>query len=250
MSYTRTTRIDEVAVIALERGKVNALNPSVIRELAGRLDEVEGDDAVRALVLTGSGNFFTFGFDIPEFLSYPKDEFTKFLVDFTGLYRRIFLFAKPVGAGLNGHTIAGGCMLALACDRRVMALGKGKISLNEIGFGASVFAGCVEMLRARVGHATAEAVLLSGEMYDAEEALRLGLVDRTAPPERLPQAAVEEAQILGARNREAYRSIKGLLRGPVAEEIERREAASIREFADIWYSDETRAMLRKIEIRR
>lgn len=141
-------------------------------------------------------------------------------------------------------------MLALACDRRVMAQGKGRISLNEIGFGASVFAGCVEMLRACVGHRTAESVLLSGEMYGAEEALRLGLVDRTAPPEELPAAAVEEARVLGGRDSHAYRSIKALLRGPVAEEIESREAESIREFADIWYSPETWAKLQKIEIRR
>jgi len=250
MSHTRTEQIDEVAVIALERGRVNALNPSVVRELDGRLEEMEKDGAVRALVLTGTGKFFTFGFDIPEFLSYSKAEFTRFLVGFTDLYRRILLFPKPVVAGLNGHTIAGGCMLALACDRRVMALGKGKISLNEIGFGASVFAGCVEMLRACVGGRTAEAVLFSGDMYAAEEALRLGLVDRTAPPEELPAAAVEEARRLGGLDGRAFRSIKTLLRGPVGEEIRRREAASIREFVEIWYSEETWAKLRKIEIRR
>jgi len=249
MSHTRITRFDEVAVLALERGKVNALDPAVVHEVSGGLDELERDDEVRALVLTGTGSFFSFGFDIPEFLSYSKEEFTRFLVDFTGLYRRIFLFPKPVVACLNGHTIAGGCMLALACDRRLMALGKSKISLNEIGFGASVFAGCVEMLRACVGHSRAEAVLFSGEMFRAEEALGLGLIDRALPPEELPAAAVEEARLLGRRAGRAYRSIKSLLRGPVAEEIERREAASIQEFAEIWYSPETWANLKKIEIR-
>ena len=249
MSHTNITRLDEVTVLTLERGKVNALNPSVVHELAARLEELERSDEVRALVLAGTGSFFTFGFDIPEFLSYPKEEFTRFLVDFTALYRRIFLFPKPVVAALNGHTIAGGCMLALACDRRLMALGKSKISLNEIGFGASVFAGCVEMLRACVGHSRAEAVLFSGEIFEANEALGLGLIDRALPLDELPAAAVEEARLLGSRDGRAYRSIKSLLRGPVAEEIERREQASIREFADIWYSEETRANLRKIEIR-
>ena len=249
MSQTRMTQIDGIAVITLERGKVNALNPDLVHELDGRLEEVRKDDDVRALVLTGTGSFFSFGFDIPEFLSYPKEEFTRFLVDFTGLYRRIFLFPKPVVAGLNGHTIAGGCMLALACDRRLMALGKSKISLNEIGFGASVFSGCVEMLRGCVGHSRAEAVLFSGEMFKAEEALGLGLVDRAVPPDQLLAAAVDEARLLGSRDSRAFLSIKKLLRGPVAEEIERREAASIREFADIWYSEETWANLRRIEIR-
>ena len=93
MSHTRTTTLDGVTVIALERGKVNALNPSVVHELDGRLDEIETNDAARALVLTGTGKFFTFGFDIQEFLSYPKAEFTRFLIG----VRRHLVFRGNLG---------------------------------------------------------------------------------------------------------------------------------------------------------
>jgi enoyl-CoA hydratase/carnithine racemase len=249
MSYVDLSQIDDVAIVALNRGKVNALNHDTVRELADQLRVLETSDGVGAVVLTGTGKFFTFGFDIPEFLAYSKPEFTKFLTDFTDLYRQIFMFPKPVVAGMNGHTIAGGCMLALACDRRVMARGKAKISLNEITFGASVFAGCAAMLRACVGQRTAEEILYSGDMYGADDALSVGLVDRVAPSDELLGVAVEEARTLASKDPTAFHSLKALLRGPIADEFERREPASVREFAEIWYSAETWENLQKIEIR-
>jgi enoyl-CoA hydratase/carnithine racemase len=249
MKSVRIARDGELAVVTLERGKVNALNHTVVRELTDVFKALEVD-ASRGVVFTGAGKFFSFGFDIPEFLGVEKQDFIAFLTDFTALYTRLFLFPKPLVAGLNGHAVAGACMLATACDRRVMARGRAKISLNEITFGASVFAGCVAMLRTWVGHRTAEEVLFTGAMYSADEARRLGLVDRVEEPERVAAAALEEARALARQDAVAFRSIKNLLRGPVAEEMRRREPASVQEFADIWYSPATWERLKKIEIRR
>ncbi len=141
-------------------------------------------------------------------------------------------------------------MIATACDVRVMASGRGKISLNEITFGASVFAGCVAMLEHCVGGRNAEKILYSGEMYDAEEARRLGLVEEVAPPEGLMARAEEQARRLAGQDAVAFASIKRLIRGPIADEVRKREADSIREFADIWYSEATWKRLEKIEIRK
>jgi enoyl-CoA hydratase/carnithine racemase len=97
------------------------------------------DADVKAVVLSGKGNFFSFGLDVPEFLQYAKDDFIRFVTKFADLYTYIFVYPKPVIAALNGHTVAGGCMLATACDYRVMVSGKARISLNEIKFGSSLF---------------------------------------------------------------------------------------------------------------
>jgi len=137
---------------------------------------------VKAIIFSGTGKFFSFGFDIPEFLSYSKDEFSRYLTKFTDLCLRLYLFLKPVVAALNGHTIAGGCMLALTSDYRIMESGKAKISLNEITFGSTVFSGIAEMLRCLVGERNAERILLTGSMYSAQEARQLGLIDETADP--------------------------------------------------------------------
>jgi enoyl-CoA hydratase len=249
MEHVKITHTPPVALVTLSRGKVNALNDAVIEELSRGFEEIQADSNVRAVILTGEGRFFSFGFDIPGFLPYSKEEFTRYLEKFTGLYTSLYLHPKPVVAALNGHAIAGGCMLASACDRRVMASGHAKISLNEVTFGASVFAGSVEMLRACVGSRNAERMLYSGAMYTAEEAAELGLVDRVTSPEHLMEAAMEEARGL-AWDGPAFRSLKGLLRGPIADRMRQREADSIREFVDIWYSAPTREKLKKIEIRR
>jgi len=239
---------DSVAVISMSRGKVNALSEQMVEELRDRFLEVRENGSVGSVVLTGRGRFFSFGFDIPEFLSYSKESFVRYLTKFTKLCADIFTFPKPVIAALNGHTIAGGCMLATACDYRIMVDGKARISLNEISFGSSVFAGSVEILRYCVGSSAAQEILYSGRMYSAEEALKIGLIDRVASLDDLSAEIAGVAGDYAARDRAAFASIKGLLRGPVCIEMAQREEASIREFVDIWYSENTWKNLQSIKI--
>ena len=237
-----------IATVVLERGKVNALNPVVVEELSATFTALEGDTEATGVVLTGRGKFFSFGFDVPEFLSYTREEFTRYLVGFTTLYRNLFIYPKPLVAALNGHAIAGGCMIALACDRAIMVEGAAKISLNEIGFGSSVFAGSTEMLQFRTGSRASD-VLYSGAMYSPAEAQAIGLVSEVVAPAALLERAGEIARDLAARRPAAFASIKSLLRKPVADAMASREAASIREFVDIWYSEPTRTNLQGITIR-
>jgi Delta3-Delta2-enoyl-CoA isomerase len=227
---------------------VNALNEQVIDELTRCLQAVAADLDVRAVILTGDGSFFSFGFDIPEFLRYSKQSFSSFLKRFTALYTYLFTYPKPVVAALNGHTVAGGCMLALASDYRIMISGKAKISLNEITFGSSVFAGSVAMLKFLVGGKNAQAVLYQGTMYSAETALNLGIVDQVSSPENLLEDARVIAKRMGGKDAAAFRSIKSLLRAPVAEEMMKEEDASVEEFVNIWYCENTWKNLQVIKI--
>ena len=239
---------DGIATITLQRGKVNALNEQLVDELHHRLERLEKDSAVRSVIFTGRGKFFSFGLDIPELYDYSRESFAEFLRKFTGLYTRLFVFPKPVIAAINGHAIAGGCMLASACDFRLMVTGKAKISLNEITFGSSVFAGSVEMLKYVVGSRNAEHVLYSGAMFTAEEAAGFGLVDKVVTEETLESEARKIAVEMAGKSPDAFRSVKMLLRGPVAKVMEASEAASIREFVDIWYSPATREKVKNIQI--
>jgi Delta3-Delta2-enoyl-CoA isomerase len=248
LDFVRLSTNDGVAEVRLKRGKVNALNERMVDEISGCLQRLAADPDVRAVILTGDGAFFSFGFDIPEFLSYSRESFADFLKRFTGLYTYLFTYPKPVLAALNGHTVAGGCMLALACDYRIMVSGKAKISLNEITFGSSVFAGSVAMLKFLVGGKNAQAVLYDGTMYSAEAALHLGIIDQVAPQEKLLEEAQDVAKRLAARDAAAFRSIKGLLRAPVAEAMVKEEGASVQEFVNIWYSENTWKNLQAIRI--
>ena len=249
MDFVELHKNGETATLMLNREPVNALNGDVLDQLRAHLKALENDRQVRAIILTGAGKFFSFGFDVPEFLSFTREQFAEFVTNFTGLYAYLFLYPKPVVAALNGHAIAGGCVLALTCDYRVMVNDKAKIALNEISFGAAVFAGIAEMLRFCVGSASAASILYSGAMYMAQEAKGFGLVDEVATEQDLLTAAAKAALDLGSKNPPAFASVKSLLRKAVAEEILRREEESIKAFIDIWYSESTWANLQNIKIR-
>jgi len=248
LSFLHVSRDGEIATAILSRGKVNALNEPMVEEITRSFEDLATDNEVKSIIFTGSGKFFSFGFDVPEFLNYSKSDFIRYLEKFTNFYTYLFLFPKPIVAALNGHTIAGGCMLATACDFRLMVTGKAKISLNEITFGSPVLAGSVEMLRYCVGSRNAQSILYSGAMYSAEEACQLGLVEQVSSEDALAEDARKVAQEFAQKDSSVFKSIKHLLRKPASEEMIKREKDAILEFVDIWYSEQTWENLKAIKI--
>ena len=248
MKFVETSIDQYIAKVILCRGKENAINEAFAEELKGCFEELAADAGVKAVVLSGKGNFFSFGFDIPEFLQYARDDFVRFVTKFADLYTYIFLFPKPVIAALNGHTVAGGCMLATACDYRIMVPGKARISLNEINFGSSLFPGSVEMLHYCVGRRNVELVAYTGAMYSAKDAKGLGLVDQVVSEKDLTESAGVVAQEFAHRYGPAFESIKMLLRYDVGEGMKRKDLLHRDEMVDIWYSEETWKQLQRIKI--
>ncbi len=248
MDFVRLSTNEGIAEARLKRGRVNALNEQAVEEIGDCFQRLAADPNIGAIIFTGDGPLFSFGFDIPEFLSYSRESFLRFLTKFTHLYTYLFTYPKPLVAALNGHAIAGGCMLALACDYRIMVSGKAKLSLNEITFGSSVFAGSVAMLKFLVGGKNAQVILYDGAMYSAETAAQLGMIDKVSSTESLMKDARELAMRLAGKDAAAFRSIKNLLRVPVAEDMARNEERSVQEFVSIWYSESTWQNLRGITI--
>ncbi|MCP4685053.1 MAG: enoyl-CoA hydratase/isomerase family protein [bacterium] len=248
MSLVKTDRQDGIATVTLTHGKVNALNEATVEELQAAFEDLREDDDIRTVVLTGNDKFFSFGLDIPDLYDYTKEGCHRFLVKFTGLYTSIFQFPKPVIASIGGHAIAGGCILAMACDYRLMVDSKAKIGLNEISFGSSIFAGSVEMLIFCCGQRNAETVLIGGQMFPAENALRLGLVDRVVSAGDFSEEVIATAVMYADKDPDAFAALKALLRSPVVDQMERCEQESIRAFNDIWYSETVRENLKGIKI--
>lgn len=249
MSHVQIQFAESIATVTLARGKVNALNLEVVRQLADAFAGLRDNTAVRGVILTGRGPFFSFGFDVPELRVLPRERFAPFVREFTTLYANLFTFPKPIVAAINGHAVAGGCMIALAADYRLMVTGKPLIGLNEVTFGAAKFAGSVEMLRHAVGGRWADRVSLLGRLYSPDEAHSMGLVDEICEPDKIPGRALAVATEYAHGDPSAYSAIKRLIRGPVGETMAAREDAAIRDFLDIWYSESTRRQLMNINIR-
>lgn len=248
MPHVHVSIDNQIATVRMERGKVHALNEGHIEQLAGAFRQLESNDSARVIILTGTDKFFSFGLDVPEIYDYSRDDCHRFLTKFTELYGHIFIYPKPVIAAINGHAIAGGCMLATACDWRIMMTGRARIALNEVTFGSTVFHSSIEVLKYLCGR-NAEIIAGLGAMYSAEEALTLGLIDERAREDGFKNKILNKAGQYMAVDAAAFRAIKNLLRRPIYDRMRAGEAESIRRFIEIWYSPSTREKLKGIQIK-
>jgi enoyl-CoA hydratase len=239
---------DGVAVLRLEHGKANAIDPELFAELDARLDEVEVSPAVRALVLTGSGGIFSAGVNLFKVRDGGADYVATFLPRLTGSLLRLFTLPLPVVAAVNGHAIAGGLVLALACDHRVMAEGAGKLGLTELLVGVPFPTAALEIVRFQAPGRTVQDLILSGRTVTGREALAMRLVDEVAPPGELLSRSLAAAAHYGRIPRPAYALSKRQLRAPAVALIERYRAAHDAEVVAAWSAAEAReAIARYLE---
>jgi enoyl-CoA hydratase len=184
-------RDDGIAVITINRpDKLNALNAAVIAELDGALADLDADPAVRALVVTGSGEkAFVAGADIAELAQATPIEARALALRGQRVFDRLERFRGPVIAAVNGFALGGGCELALACHLRIATPGS-RFGTPEVKLGLICGYAGTQRLPRLVGRGRALEILLSGEMVLAEEAFRIGLVNRLVAPDALMDETV------------------------------------------------------------
>jgi enoyl-CoA hydratase len=180
---------DRVATITVNRpDKLNALNDRVIAELGDAIDNVVGDSAVGGVILTGAGRAFVAGADISELEKHGAVSAKRLAQTGQDVFRRFEVSPKPVIAAVNGFALGGGCELAMACHIRI-ASEAAKFGQPEVKLGLIPGYGGTQRLPRLVGRGRALQLLLTGEMIDAQEAYRIGLVNRVVPAaELLPTA--------------------------------------------------------------
>jgi enoyl-CoA hydratase/carnithine racemase len=234
-----------VAIVSLDRGITNALSVECVTELAGVIEGVKTDSQARGIVLSSTNDkFFSIGFDVPQLYGLPEDDFRLFYESFNDMALGLYAMPKPTVAAITGHAIAGGCILALCCDHRLIAAGRKLMGLNEVKLGvpAPYLVDCV--LRDLVGVRHAREILALGEFYPPEEVLRLGMVDEVIAPEEVVARAVDKAEQLGAMPQLAYEIIKRNRVERVAAEVLGKWEERKRDFVNCWYSEEARERLR------
>jgi enoyl-CoA hydratase len=211
MSYEtiRHEVADGVATITLARPEVhNAMNEAMRRELTACFGDLATSDDVRAIVVTGAGErAFSAGADIREFvepLVPVRFREARRRVDFRQAMDRC---AQPIIAAIRGHTFGGGLELALACDIRI-ASRDARLGLTEVNLGIIPGGGGTQRLPRLVGRGKALELILTGARIDAEEALRIGLVERVVEPAEVVAAATELARTIAARAPVAVRYAK------------------------------------------
>lgn len=207
-----------VRLLRLDRPPANAINTEFLQELHDAVTACEEDDAVRAVVVTGTGRFFSAGLDIKEMQAKGAGELAKLGGGKDGIYR-LWRLPKPTIAMVDGHALAGGAVLMLACDFRIASRGVFKIGLTETALGLPLPNGAFQIARYALPQPCVRRVLLEAEEFDPVGAEEVGLVDEVVAQETLEARCFALARKLGAHPTAAYAYQKYLLQAEANQAI-------------------------------
>lgn len=226
--------LDGVTLVRLNRPPVNALDTPLNEAIAATFGGLEGP-----VVLTGTGRCFSAGVDLRAILDGGAEYTRRFMESLVAGFRAVFEYPAPVVAAVNGHALAGGCVIAMAADTRVMS--GGTIGITEIAVGVPFPVSAIEICRHVMGR-SATVAALGGEAASPEQALRRGWVDATVQPGELLDVAVARARALGALSPGAYESTKKQLQRPARTAIKDCSDEDVHT-VESWCSDDTRARI-------
>ena len=246
MNTINVTIKDRLALITLNRGKSNALNRELITELSDMLHNISNDDNINGVIITGREHFFSAGLDLIELYGYNEEEAKSFWHLFLDFTAKIIAFKKPMVAAINGHSPAGGCVIALACDARVMAEGKYIIGLNEVPVGIIVPESIFKLYSFWLGTGNAARSLLEGKLFSPEEALEIGLVDELVNPDSIMTAAERKIRKYMALEPNTWQQSKLNIRKELIEATSADQAETLEAMLKQWWAPSTRGILKMI----
>lgn len=249
MSLVQTIAHGAIHQLHLARAPVNALDPHVCAALADAI-AASVEAGAHGLVLSGGPKVFSAGLDVPHLLSLgdDRDALSAAWREFFRVARALAACPVPVVAAMAGHAPAGGCVLALCCDYRVMASGPYRIGLNETQVGLVAPEGIQHLMRRVVGAHRAECLLVGGEMVDAQTALAIGLVDELADIDHVATRALAWLEPLLSLPRAPMLQTRAIARADVVDAL-RPERIRLETFIEAWTAPDTQAGLRALVAR-
>jgi enoyl-CoA hydratase len=236
----RTETTDGIRTLVLANGKAHALDGPLLIALTAALEDA-AQTAPRGLVLTAEGSIFCAGIDLVALHGSERAKVQELLDALYDACRALFAYPHPVVAALNGHAIAGGALLSLACDHRVMAEGAGKWGLSESALGLSIPAYGIEIVRYALPRPVAEKLMYSGSVYPAYKAHDMGALDQLVDPQQLAPRAMEWITNVTS-SLPAFADLKSKLRGPTLAAMEHARAQD-GDWLALWFSEPTQAKL-------
>lgn len=249
-SLSRFEAIDGIAVLYMDRPPVNAIIVELLEDLAEDLGRLEEEAGVKSVVITGAGPCFSAGLDLKIIPGYDEPQRRKLVNTLNRLLGSLYGFPKPLVAAVNGHAIAGGFFPVIACDWRVCLDTGCGLGLTEALLGLTFPLSCMELLWAELTGLASRRLVLTGRVFNPEEALAMGIVDELQPADNLIPRAMEIAGELGELPPGGFGRLKRQLREAPLARIE----AAVKEGKDPqmnagWMTDEARlaaeAMLRR-----
>lgn len=243
-----TIRHDTIHEIRLARPPVNALDPALVRVLRDAIAAAPREGA-RGLVLSGREGLFSAGLDVPVLLALPRETLRAFWRDFFGLCADIACAPIPVVAAITGHAPAGGAVLSIMCDYRVMADGAFRIGLNETQVGLAVPAPIQAVLRRLVGAYRAERLMVAGTMLESTDAKAIGFVDELVAIDLVVPRAIAWLSDLLKLPPHAMGETRRIARADIAAMFADTDARSVNDILEVWYAPEAQGVLHALVAR-
>lgn len=234
---------DGTTLVRMSHGKANAMDLEFLLGLAELFQELKNHRS-GPVILTGTGRIFSAGVDLPRLLDESTEYVDSFLPALEKAFSAVFFHPQPVIAAINGHAIAGGCVLVQACDRRLMTKSQGKIGVPEIKVGVPFPFLALEILRFAVPGRHLQEVVLRGDNYPPPTAEQMGLVDRCVETEQLLDEALSEARALQELPARPFELAKLQIRNPVRRVWQTEGSAHDAQVAKLWTAPGTRDIIR------
>jgi enoyl-CoA hydratase len=241
VSAIQIERAGQIAVLRIDRPPANAIDLDLANEFANALEGVQTTDGIDALILTGVGSCFSAGLDLKALPTYDRAQQQAMVMQVNRLFGGLYGLPLPTIAAVNGHSIAGGVILTLACDYRIGAEGDYKLGLAEARVGVPFPVAAMAIVQSELSHPVARTMVLTARNSSPRDALSMGVLDELQPPELLLPRAIEVAQEMAALPHSVYGRIKRELRGAALARIEDAISNRKEPMLDSWLSAETRA---------
>ena len=234
-----------VRELRLARPPANAINPELMEKLITALNDAS--ESAEAIVISGRPGMFTAGLAVPELLQYDRDQMREAWHQFLRMLKTIACLPVPSAIAMTGHAPAGGIVLALFGDYRIMPRGDFITGLNEVQVGLVVSPVIHRALERAVGPRTAEKILVTGKILKAEQALEIGLIDELADdPDDVVRRAVNWCEQMLAFPRLAMTTTRSMVRSDLVRLFDDPGNLNVEKFVDVWYSESSQAALRNL----
>jgi len=236
---------DTIRELRIDRPPANALSPELLGALRDEMNTAAGD-GVEAVVLSGRAGLFSAGLDVPYLLTVSREEIRTTWERLFGLMKDLSTAPMPVAAALTGHSPAGGAVLAICCDYRVMAEGDFRIGMNEVAVGIPMPLYIHQVLETLVGRRQAERLSVEGLMFNSKRAHAIGLVDELAPTDQVVERSISWCRSLLALPRAAMLTTRRAIRADLAEIGDEVTGETLDRLVEMWFSEETQGALRTL----
>jgi enoyl-CoA hydratase/carnithine racemase len=234
-----------VRELRLARPPANAINPELMEKLVTALNDAS--ESAEAIVISGRPGMFTAGLDVPELLQYSRDQMLEVWHQFLTMLQTVACLPVPSAIAITGHAPAGGIVLALFGDYRIMPRGDFITGLNEVQVGLVVSPVIHRALERAVGPRTAEKILVTGKILKAEQALEIGLIDELADdPDDVVRRAVNWCEQMLAFPRLAMTTTRSMVRSDLVRLFDDPGNLNVEKFVNVWYSESSQAALRNL----